>query len=132
VGLAIGAIGGLCLLIAYVSTGGLFEGNRFDSSPFEGIGAVALVVGGGMFIYSVGRAGPERQSSCCGCSCALLLVTLPGAALYFWTVGGPAASALVLPAAVPLIWLFDAGAVLAWLFLSLLRELSAEARTRFH
>lgn len=112
VGLGLGALGGLLLLIAYLTTGGLLETDRRESmSTVEAVGWLALVVGGGMFIYSIGRAGPERQSSCCGCSCALALIVLPTGALMLWSAGGPTLAALAIPAWIPLMWILDAGLV---------------------
>lgn len=131
VGLAIAAVGGLLLLIAYATTGGLLEDNRFESaSPVEGMGWLALIVGGGMFIYSVGRSGPQRQSSCCGCSCVVLVIAFPTAALILGSVGGPGMAALVLPGAIPLIWILDGAVVVGWLLRGAMRELARSLMPR--
>lgn len=110
VGLGIAAFGALCLAVALVSTGGLLESSRFGSSGggnVEGVGWLALLVGGGLFVYGTGRVGPEQQQSCCGCSCAVALLALPVGLFWLWSAGGPALAALAIPAWVPLVWLLD-------------------------
>jgi RNA polymerase subunit RPABC4/transcription elongation factor Spt4 len=110
VGSGIAAFGGLLLLIALIGTGGLLQE---DVGGVESVGWLLLVVGIGMTIYSVGRVGPQRQASCCGCSCVIALLVLPAATLALWSAGGPLLAAIALPAWVPLIWLLEAAALTA-------------------
>jgi hypothetical protein len=74
----------------------------------EGVGWLCALVGGGMVVYSVGRSGPQRQSSCCGCSCAIALLAIPAAGWAVWTAGGPLLAAAAVPAWIPLSWALEA------------------------
>ena len=74
-------------------------------------GAVVLLIG--IIVFGVGlaqgsdvagRIGPERQASCCGCSCAVALLVVPVGAALLWAQGGPALAAVAVPAWVPLSW----------------------------
>jgi hypothetical protein len=118
VGFAVGLLGGLLLLIALVATGGLLQessaNGEFNISTVEAMGWLFGVVGVGMVIYGVGRSGPERQQSCCGCSCAVALLAIPAAGWALWVSGGPLLAALALPAWFPLSWTIHAGAVFAY------------------
>jgi RNA polymerase subunit RPABC4/transcription elongation factor Spt4 len=125
IGIGVAAIGGVLLLVAFISTGGLLETHRRDgSSTIEGLGWLALIAGVVMFVYSVGRSGPQRQASCCGCSCVVAAVLLPGVVLAFWSAGGPAMAGLGVVAWAPLIWTLDAGLIGGWLAWGVTRELA--------
>ena len=116
VGLGLAALGGFLLLIAYLATGGLLETDRRNgSSPVEAVGWLTLLIGGAIFVYSVGRSGPQRQASCCGCSCVVAALALPSTALLLYAAGGPSAAALALPVWIPLVWVLDAAWVAGWL-----------------
>jgi hypothetical protein len=73
-----------------------------------GIGVLGLLLALGLFGYGGGRVGPattvKNSSSCCGCSCVVLVLLLPITGLAFWSVGGVAAAALALPASIGLTW----------------------------
>ena len=107
-------VGGVLLLLALAIQGGLGGGSSGDIGSLEGFGWL-LVIGGfiGVF-YSVGRSGPERQSSCCGCSCLVLVLALPAGALLMWNAGGPLMAASAIPLAFPLVWCLDASATIGW------------------
>ncbi len=94
-GLVIGAIG----YAIYAATGH----GSFGAVVLL-IGIIAFGVGLAQSKNVAGRIGPERQSSCCGCSCAVALFVVPVGATLLWSHGGPAMAALVLPAWVPLSW----------------------------
>lgn len=132
VGLALAAVGGLLLLAAFMINGGLLEENRHEGgSTVEGAGWLVLIVGAGIFIYSVGRAGPERQSSCCGCSCAVALLVVPSTALLLWAAGGATLVAFAIPLWVPLVWTLDAALALAWFARRAAREMTRSVAWAF-
>ncbi len=77
----------------------------YAASGHGSFGAVVLLIG--IIVFGVGlaqgsdvagRIGPERQASCCGCSCAVALLVVPVGAALLWTQGGPALAALAVPA----------------------------------
>ena len=112
VGIALALLGGFFLLLALIFTGGLLQETRrgeTDVSTVEVFGWLFAVVGVGMLIYSVGRSGPQRQSSCCGCSCAIALLAIPAAGWALWTAGGPLLAAAAVPAWIPLSWALEGG-----------------------
>lgn len=78
-----------------------------------GIGALAGALGTGA--QSKGRVGPavSRQTSCCGCSCAVVLLVLPSAGALLWMHGGPMMAALIVPAWAPLSWAIRGAEALA-------------------
>lgn len=102
--LAIGAVVALVGYAIYAATG------------HGGFGALVIVVGIITFAVGLaqgkdvaGRVGPERQSSCCGCSCMVALLVVPVGAGLLWSQGGPALAALALPLWVPLSWAVELG-----------------------
>ena len=83
----------------------------YAASGHGSFGAVVLLIG--IIVFGVGlaqgsdvagRIGPERQASCCGCSCAVALLVVPVGAALLWMQGGPALAALAVPAWVPASW----------------------------
>lgn len=129
VGLGVGALGALFLLVSYLATGGLLETNRREGmSTIEGLGWVTLLIGGATFVYSVGRAGPQRQSSCCGCSCAVAALVVPTTALVLYSAGGPGLAAVLVPAWVAFIWTVDAALVVGSLARRVFVELTRSVR----
>ena len=121
VGIAAALLGSLFLLIAYIATGHLLHSKangHTDVGTLETLGWLLGIVGVGMVVYSVGRSGPQKQTSCCGCSCAVALIVIPAAGWVLWTAGGPLLAAVVIPAWVPLSWILEYAAQ-AWRFTSI-------------
>ena len=103
-------MGGVLLLVAFLTTGGLLEVDRSEgTSGVESFGWLLLVVGGGTFIYSLGRAGPEQQQACCGCTCAVAIIVLPSTGLALFAGGAPMIASVLTPVVlwVPLSWTLD-------------------------
>ncbi|CAB4865932.1 MAG: hypothetical protein F2799_02260 [Actinobacteria bacterium] len=113
-------LGALLLLFALISTGGLLQDSASGSTQMGGLEATgwfAAAVGLGALIYSVGRNGPKTPTSCCGCSCVVVLLVIPAVGASLWVHGGPLLAAAIVPAAIPIVWLLDAATVVAWLVL---------------
>ena len=83
-------------------------------SGLEAFGWLGLFGGIGGVFYSFGRSGPKGQTSCCGCSCLVLVLALPAGALLIWQSGGPLLAAAAVPLAIPFVWCLDAAATLGW------------------
>jgi hypothetical protein len=82
----------------------------FDSdvgNPIAGLGVLGLIAAAVIGVGSSGRVGPEQKSSCCGCSCVVLLLVLPTTGLLLWDHAGPAAALLAIPVWIPLSWLAE-------------------------
>jgi hypothetical protein len=82
----------------------------FSSEVGEVIAALGLLglIGAAVIgVGSSGRVGPEQKSSCCGCSCVVMLLVIPAASLALWHHGGPLLAALAVPAWIPLSWLAE-------------------------
>ncbi|MEI7560115.1 MAG: zinc ribbon domain-containing protein [Actinomycetes bacterium] len=118
VGIVLFALGALLLLLALIVNGGLLQETSSGASKvsgLEGTGWFALIAGLVGLFYSVGRNGPKTQTSCCGCSCVVVILMLPAAGIGLWVTSGPALAAAVIPAAIPIMWVLDGATVLAWL-----------------
>ncbi len=98
--LAAGAIG-LALVGIAIALQNAAEG---VASVVGVIGFLALIGAAVLGAQAAGRVGPQRQASCCGCSCAVALLVVPTSALLLFSQGGPALAALALPAWLPLSW----------------------------
>lgn len=134
VGIGIAMLGGFLLLITLVATGGLLEqkaNGDFRGGTLEALGWLLGVVGIGIAIYGVGRVGPARQTSCCGCSCAVALFVLPAAGIGLWMSGGPVLAAAALPAWLPLSLGLDAGLFFGSALKNMGAELVSHARAQF-
>ena len=82
----------------------------FDSdvgNGIAGLGVLGLIGAAVVGVGSSGRVGPEQKSSCCGCSCLILLLVLPMAGLALWQAGGPTAALLAVPAWILLSWMLE-------------------------
>ncbi|MEI7888740.1 MAG: zinc ribbon domain-containing protein [Actinomycetes bacterium] len=113
-------LGVLILLIALISTGGLLQDSASGSTKMSGLEATgwfAAIAGVCALVYSVGRNGPKTPTSCCGCSCVVVLLVIPAVGASLWVQGGPVLAAAIVPAAIPIVWLLDAATVTAWLLL---------------
>ena len=118
VGIVLFALGALLLLLALIVNGGLLQetsSGASKTSGLEGVGWFALIAGLVGLFYSVGRNGPKSQTSCCGCSCVVVILVLPAAGIGLWAASGPVLAAAVIPAAIPIMWILDGATVLAWL-----------------
>jgi hypothetical protein len=83
----------------------LLNGASEDAANVVGaIGVLALVLAALAYASYTGRVGPQRQGSCCGCSCAVALLVIPAAGLALWSQGGADVAAFALPASLPLSW----------------------------
>ena len=105
-------LGFLLLMLALVIYGGLFESNQ--TNGLESIGAITLIVGVALVFYSNGRSGPKQATSCCGCSCVVVILVLPSLAAGLWTTGGPVLAAGAVPLSIPAIIVMDEVASLGW------------------
>jgi Double zinc ribbon len=92
---------GIALLINGVS--------ESAANVIGGIGVLALLGAAGAYAAYSGRVGPQRQSSCCGCSCAIALLVIPVTGLALWQRGGPELAVLALPAWWPISWALSLG-----------------------
>lgn len=90
---------GLAIAVQYVSEG--------VAGVIGVIGFLSLLGAGVMASQYFGRVGPEKQQSCCGCTCAVALLVLPAAGSVLWIEGDPLLAALVIPAWIPLSWAAD-------------------------
>lgn len=108
IGGGVAALGGFLLLISLIATGGLLKSEtEGGSGSLEGIGWLLLIVGIGMGVYGMGRAGPAQQQSCCGCSCAIAILLVPATAALLWSTGGPFLAPAAIPMWIPLSWTLD-------------------------
>jgi hypothetical protein len=87
---------GIALLLNDVSEGA--------ANVVGAIGVLSLVLAAFAYASYTGRVGPQRQGSCCGCSCAVALLLIPAAGLALWSQGGADMAAFALPASLPLSW----------------------------
>lgn len=111
VGVALAVVGALGVAIDWAASG-KFLGLTEATAAIGGWGLIIALCGVGLAFYGLGRVGPAQQSSCCGCSCVVLVLAIPVTGLALWAAGGPVLALLAFPAQVPLLRALDA--VVVW------------------
>jgi hypothetical protein len=78
------------------------------SPTVTGLGVIGLIIAAGLAFHATGRVGPEtavkNSASCCGCSCVVLALIIPGASIAVWFAHGLVASIAAVPASVAVVW----------------------------
>jgi hypothetical protein len=133
-GVAAVGLAGLALLGLGALVGS--SGVRGVGDTLLGIGLLSgLVAVGVAVVREMGneeRVAPlrVRQTSCCGCSCAVALLVLPAAGALLWSHGGPGAAVLALPAWVPLVRVAELAYAMGVAALAVARRSAARMRSR--
>jgi hypothetical protein len=73
-----------------------------------GLGVLGLIIGVAWTASASGRIGPattvKNSSSCCGCSCVVLVLILPATSIWMFVSHGIVASIASLPVTLGLTW----------------------------